>query len=142
LLTAAFLISFPGAQLRVELPSKRPDGTSNNWVEMRDRIRPLDRPAIQEAGFKVTIETRPDGTEVRHATGGGLAYMQFALLARVITAWSFDGVPIPSQNIAKPEDVLDSVLDEDDWDTACEAIQPMLDRILQGRPKTETTTEE
>jgi hypothetical protein len=128
--------------LRVELPSKRADGNSN-WVEMRDRIRPLDRPAIQEAGFRVTIETKPDGTEVRHATGGGQSMMQFALLARVITAWSFDGVPVPSQNIAKSEEVLDSVFtDEDDWDVICEAVQPMLDRILSGRPKTETKTEE
>jgi hypothetical protein len=129
--------------LRVELPSKRPGGTENNWVELRDRIRPLDRPAIQEAGFRVTIESRDDGTEVRHVTGGGQSMMQFALLARVITAWSFDGVPVPSQNIAKGEDVLDSVFtDEDDWDVICEAVQPMLDRILSGRPKTETKTEE
>lgn len=130
--------------MRVDLPSKRPDGSSN-WVEIRDKVRPLDRPAIQEAGFRVTIETKPDGTEVRHATGGGQSLMQFALLGRVITAWSFDGVPIPSQNIARPEDVLDSVFtDEDDWDAVCEAIQPMLDRILQGRPKAEpeTKTEE
>jgi hypothetical protein len=128
--------------LRVDLPSKRPD-ESHNWVELRDRIRPLDRPAIQEAGYRVTIETREDGTELRHATGGGQSLMQFALLARVITAWSFDGVPVPSQNIAKAEDVLDSVFtDEDDWDAVCEAIAPMLTRILEGRPKTETKTEE
>ncbi len=127
--------------MRVELPSTRPDGT-HNWVEMRDRIRPLDQPAVQEAAYKTTIEVLPNGTEVRHvATGGAEARMRFALLARVITAWSFDGVPVPSANIAKPEEVLDGAFaDEDDWNTVCDAVQPMFDRLLLPRPKPAETT--
>lgn len=122
--------------LRIELPSTRPDG-SKNWVEIRERTRPLDQPAVQEAGYKATIEILPDGTQLQHTTGGADARMRFALLNRIITAWSFDGVPIPSQNIGKPDEVIDSVFtDEDDWDTLCEKVQPILDRVLQARPKT------
>jgi len=122
--------------LRVDLPS-------GGWVEMREVPRPLDGPALSEAGYKIEIEVRPDGSEVRHATGGAEERMIFALLARVITAWSFDGVPVPSQNIAKPEEVLDTVFtDPDDWDKICEAVRPLMDRILKrSAPKpAETAT--
>lgn len=123
--------------MRVELPSLRPDGVTHNWVEMRDRTRPLDQPAVQEAAYTTRIEVRPDGTETRNvSTGGAEARMRFALLARVITAWSFDGVPVPSANIGKADEVIDSVFtDEGDWDAVCGAVQPMLDRLLAARPK-------
>jgi hypothetical protein len=121
--------------LRVELPSTRPDGT-HNWVEIRDKKRPLDSAAIQEA-IKVVVEVAPDGTETRYAVGGQEERMRIGLLARAITAWSFDGTPVPSQNIAKPEEVIDSVFGEDDWDVVYDAIQPLLDRVLR-RPKTTT----
>lgn len=123
--------------MHVELPSLRPDGVTHNWVEMRDKTRPLDQPAVQEVAYKTRIEVRPDGTEVRDVTTGGAdSRMRFALLARVITAWSFDGVPVPSQNIAAPDEVIDSVFtDEDDWDAICDAVEPMLERLTRQRPK-------
>lgn len=121
---------------RIELPSTRPDGT-HNWVEIRQKTRPLDYSVVPEA-IRVVITTEPDGSEVRHMVGGAEERMRIALLARAIESWSFDGVPIPSQNIAKPEDVIDSVFtDEDDWDKVSEAVQPLLDRV-QRRPKPAT----
>lgn len=111
---------------------------------MRQVPRPLDYSAAQEA-VRVIVNMAPDGSETREVVGGAEVRMQFALLARAITAWSFDGVPVPSQNIAKPDEVLDSVFtDPDDWDAVCEAVQPLLERVnnRRGTPKPAEKTAE
>ena len=121
--------------MRVDLPS-------GNWAEYRDRLSVQDRIAANSA-VKFTFEPTPDGKgEVRKVTGGNDERMKVALAARLITAWSFPGVPVPSQNIADPEELLDSVLDLDDWDKVSEAIDPLFQRILGAAPKPEDKTPE
>lgn len=119
---------------RTDLPSKQPDG-SQNWVEYRDRLSVQDRIAANSA-VKFTFEAAPDGKgEVRKVTGGNDERMKVALAAQVITAWSFPGIPVPSQNIADPEELIASTLDLDDWDAVSEAIDPLFQRILGAAPK-------
>jgi hypothetical protein len=117
--------------LRVELHSQQPDGTKN-WAELRDQPRPLDYVAAGEA-VEVLIEYGADGSQTRQAYKGGAdERMVMIMLGRAITAWSFPGVPVPSQNIAKIEDTLDSVFtDPDDWDLVCAAVKPLIDRITR-----------
>lgn len=125
---------------RIELSSTRPDG-SRNWIDIRQAARPLDYVAAQES-IRIVVEVAPDGTEIRHAVGGAEERMRFALLARAIEDWSFPAT-VPAKNHAKPEEVLDSVLtDPDDWDKACEAVQPLLDRVQRRpAPKPEETAQ-
>ena len=126
---------------RVDLSSKQPDG-SPNWAEYRDRLSVQDRIAANSA-VKFTFEPTPDGKgERRQVTGGNDERMKVALAARLITAWSFPGVPVPSQNIADPEELLDSVLDLDDWDKVSEAIDPLFQRVLGAAPKPAETAPE
>ena len=121
---------------RVDLPGKQPDG-SPNWVEYRDKLTVQDRIAANSA-IKFTFEAAPDGNgEVRKVTGGNDDRMRVALLARLITAWSFPGVPVPSQNIADPEELISSQLDLDDYDAVSDAIEPLFQRVLRTAPKPE-----
>lgn len=122
---------------RAELPSKQPDGSAN-WVEFRDRLSFQDRIAANSAiVFTFTADpSDPEGKrEIRKVTGANDERMKAALAARLITAWSFPGVPVPSQNIADPEQLLDSTLDLDDWDKLAEEIDPLFRRILRSGPK-------
>lgn len=127
--------------LRIDLPSKQPDGTTPNWVEVRDRLSVQDR-IEANAALTFRFEPGPDNTEVRTMTGGSDDKMRIALLGRIITAWSFPGIPAPAQNIASPEDLIDSVLDLDDYEAVCDAIAPLFQRILRNGPKTAAKTTE
>lgn len=78
--------------MRIELLSKGPDG-SPNWIDVRDQIKGGDIFAVHEAN------------QVELDDSGRAAWISFqkadddrliALSARVITAWSFQGVPVPS----------------------------------------------
>lgn len=112
---------------RVDLPS-------GAWVEYRDTRKAGDRFAVNDAQT-VVYEERADGTVRRTQTGGMVDRMILALLHRVITAWSFPGVPVPSQNIAGMEDLIDSVMDGEDYDALAEAVGPLFQAVL-GSPKT------
>jgi hypothetical protein len=113
---------------RVELPS-------GGWVEYRENLTVQDRIAANSA-LSFRFEPGPDGTEVRTMTGGSDDRMRIALLGRIITAWSFPGVPPPSSNIADPADLIGSVLDLDDYEAVCDAIAPLFARVLRSGPKT------
>ena len=112
---------------RVELPS-------GGWVEYRSNLTVQDRIAAN-AALHFRFEPQDDGTEVRTMTGGSDDKMRIALLGRIITGWSFPGVPAPAQNIADPADLIDSVLDLDDYEAVCDAIAPLFQRILRSGPK-------
>ena len=116
---------------RVELPS-------GGWVEYRSNLTVQDRIAAN-AALHFRFEPQDDGTEVRTMTGGSDDKMRIALLGRIITGWSFPGVPAPAQNIADPADLIDSVLDLDDYEAVCEAIAPLFQRILRSGPKPGTS---
>ena len=120
--------------MRIDLPSKQADGASANWVEVRSNLTVQDRIAANSA-LSFRFEPGPDGTEVRTMTGGSDDRMRIALLGRIITGWSFPGVPAPAQNIADPADLIDSVLDLDDYEAVCDAIAPLFARVLRSGPK-------
>lgn len=124
---------------RIDLPSTQPNGAAN-WVEYRDRLSVEDRIAANSA-VQFTFEPSPDGkSEVRKVTGGNDERMKVALAAKLITAWSFPGVPVPAQNIADPAELISSTLDLDDWDALGEAIDPLFQRILRSGPKPAETS--
>lgn len=119
---------------RAELPSRQPDG-SPNWVEYRTRLAAEDRIAANSA-VQFTFEPSKDGKgEVRKVTGGNDERMKVALAAQLITAWSFPGIPVPSQNVADPAELISSTMDLDDWDAVAAAIDPLFQRILGAAPK-------
>ncbi len=101
---------------RIELPSE-------NWIEYRTDLKANDKFAVQDAMvFEYT-----DG-EARRIHGGASNTMRNALLARIITAWSYEGIPVPSMNIAGVDTIGDT-LDIDDYNFLAEAVSDLLDRV-------------
>lgn len=104
------------ALVRVELPSEA-------WVEYRDDLKANDKFAVQDA---LVIELT-DG-ETRKVHGGTSNVMRNALLARIITAWSYPGIPVPAQNIAGVDTIGDT-LDIDDYNALSEEVNPLLEKV-------------
>jgi hypothetical protein len=100
--------------MKVDLPS-------GNWAELRDKLKGGDRMAAMEA---VRVEVADGKTTV---DGSVEARVCNALLARLITAWSFEGVPPPATHI-NPVTVLED-LDLDDYNALCEAIEPYVEKV-------------
>jgi hypothetical protein len=100
----------------IELPS-------GAWVDYRNDLKAGDKFATQDA---VVLEY--DESDKRKIRGGTTNVMRNALLARIITAWSFQGIPVPSQNIAGIE-TLGETLDIDDYNFLAEAVAPLLDKV-------------
>lgn len=105
--------------MRVELPS-------GGWVEVKDKLTLRDKWAVAEG---LEVQSR-DGVQYIPASFGDLQMKNF--LTSVITAWSFDGIPVPSQNIGGA-DVMATVLDLDDYDALEEAVQPLYQKV-SNRP--------
>ena len=101
---------------RIELPS-------GAWIEYRVSLKAADKMAVQDA-----IILEYDDTDKRKIRGGVTNTMRNALLTRIITAWSFEGIPVPSLNIAGP-DTLGETLDIDDYNELSEAVGPLLDKV-------------
>jgi len=95
--------------MRVELPS-------GGWAEIREKLRPGDRFALQDAPTVVVTDGK---VVVRDAAANGTR----ALLARLITAWSFPGNP--AMILGASVDALDEVMDLDDWDALEDAVAPL-----------------
>lgn len=106
---------------RITLPS-------GAWIDVKDSTVPGDRFAIQDS-VDLIVE---DGKTYIH----GAASAQWrTFLSRVIVAWSYEGVPLPSQNIA----VLDEYPpDEADADALEDALQERYDRLVRRRPTART----
>lgn len=102
---------------RLELPS-------GNWVEYRTALKASDKFSTQDA---VVLEYENEG-EKRTLRAGMTNTMRNALLTRIITAWSFEGIPVPGVNIAGP-DTLGDTLDIDDYNALAEAVAPLLDKV-------------
>ena len=106
--------------VKVELPS-------GGWVEVRDRLTLQDKWAITQG---LEIQSR-DGVQYIPANFGDQQMRNF--LSSVITAWSFEGIPVPSQNFGGA-DVMATVLDLDDYDALEEAVQPLYEKVARSRP--------
>ena len=109
---------------RTELPS-------GAWVEWRDSLVVQDRFAVN-AALTFVFEPRPDGSEARTASGGTDDQMRVALLGRLITAWSFPGIPVPAQNTASAGEVIGQVLDLDDYQALVDATGAVFQKVLRS----------
>lgn len=101
----------------------RLDFPSGNWVDYRDNLLAEDKFQVQDA---VILEY--DDSDRRRLRAGTTNTMRNALLNRIITAWSFPGVPIPAQNIAGVQ-TIGETLDIDDYNVLAEAVAPLLDKV-------------
>lgn len=103
--------------MRIELKN-------GQWVEVREALTRADRRAVLGA-LNFTVE---DGKTV---VPGNLADLQMtAFLGQVITAWSFEGRPVPADNIGGTA-VLDEVLaDLDDSNALEEAVRPLFEKVV------------
>jgi len=107
--------------VRVELPS-------GAWVEVREQLTLADRWATSEG---LEIQSR-DGIQYIPASFGDQQMRNF--LTSVITAWSFEGIPVPSQNIGGSA-VLGTVFTNlDDYDALEDAVQPLYQKVSRNRP--------
>src|SRR5262249_39888577 len=101
-----------------------------NWIEYRDKLKAIDRFAVQEA---VLIEVGQGGTQ-KYSVGAMANDMRNALLGRIITGWSFPE-PIPANNHFQAADVvIGNALDLEDYAVVKDAIQPILD-LIEGRKR-------
>ena len=118
--------------MRIELASIGPD-SNPNWIEVRDKkIKGGDLFAVHEAN-EVPIDEDGRTTSVSFLK---LEDDQFAALAqRVITAWSFPGVPLPA-SVAAAKSVIGD-LEEDDFWKLHAALKPMLDKIRAAARRTQ-----
>jgi hypothetical protein len=101
--------------MRIEL-------SNSQWIEVRENLKARDRMAAQNA---ISIEFDEEGGRKMHA--GIQDVMRNALLAQIITAWSYEGIPIPSI-WGGADAILDNV-DLDDYNTLSEAVQPLLEKV-------------
>lgn len=102
---------------RIELPS-------GAWIEYRDALKVRDRFAVQEVA-KVDIREEGNSTSFLAMQND----MRNALLARIITAWSYP-VPVPSLNSFQAADVIiGEQMDLEDYSALEEEIQPLMDKI-------------
>jgi hypothetical protein len=98
------------------------------WVDVKDSTSPGDRFAIQDS---VDLVVEDGKTYIR-----GAASSQYkAFLSRLITGWSYEGVPIPSQNLSVLEEYPP---DEDDANALEDALQERYDRLVRRRPTART----
>lgn len=102
---------------------KRIDLPSGAWIEFRTNLKAADKMAVQDA---VILEY--DDSDKRKIRGGVTNTMRNALLTRIITAWSFEGIPVPSLNIAGAE-TIGETLDIDDYNALAEEVTDLLDKV-------------
>jgi len=77
--------------MRIELVSQQPDSTPN-WIEVREEIKGGDIFAVREAN---EVPLGDDGRPARLSFQKLEDDQLIALAQRVITGWSFPGVPLP-----------------------------------------------
>ena len=123
--------------MRVELPS-------GAWVELRDKLNVEDQRAVQNA-VVIEITTDENGNTVQRIPGDHTMARRAALLSRIVTDWSFaaQGIPIPSQNAAGKDGVLDllgATLTDDDYDKLVEAVHEILTRMVRSPKRGKQST--
>jgi len=107
--------------MRVELPN-------DQWVECRDELVAGDKRKTQEA-VKFTVT---DGQQ-QQVSAGVQNEMRVALLANIITAWSYAetrGWPIPANNPGGVG-ILD-LLPIDEYNALSDAVEPLLRKVGFG----------
>ncbi len=102
---------------RIDLPS-------GNFVEIRDKLMAADKFAVQDA-----IVLTLSGSDRQEITAGIQNRMRNALLGQIITSWSYDGYPIPSQNALAGNDIIGTIMDLDDYNALSEKVQPLLEKV-------------
>jgi hypothetical protein len=108
--------------VRVELPSRQPDGTPN-WIDIRETIKGGDIFAVHEANI-VKLDDNGRATEISFQKAEDDQLI--ALAQRVITGWSFQ-VPLPA-GFAAAKSVL-SDLEGPDLKKFRAAVRPLLDQV-------------
>lgn len=123
--------------MRIELLSQQADNSGPNWIEVRDIIKGGDIFAVHEANeVELGEDGRPAKISFQKADDDAL----IALAQRVITGWSFQGVPLP-QTFAQAKGVL-SDLEGPDLRKFRAEMKPLLDLVRndeQPDPKTPST---
>lgn len=121
----------------------RVDLTSGAWVDLRDKLNAGDKFAAQDAAkLNVRNPSSNDdpGQAVTQSTGGFANQMRRALLARIIEAWSFEGIAIPANNPGVREDpeavaaLFAEVFDLDDWNDLEDATEDVLLKVMRRGP--------
>ena len=103
---------------KIELPS-------GNTVEYRTELMAGDRFAVQEAA---EVELGDAGKRKMSFLGIENAQRN-ALLARVITNWSYPGVKPDPNNVAQGAVIIGNTLPLKDYNVLAKEIQPLLDEI-------------
>lgn len=114
------------------------DLPSGNWVEYRASLKAGDKTQTQNA-VTFTVE---DGKMSQ--PGGTTMTVRNALLARIITNWSYaeaehGGIPIPSQHVAGAG-IIDDTIDIDDYNALAQEIDPLLQKVGWGAPNSPKPT--
>lgn len=99
---------------------------SGNHVVFKDKLRPGDQTAVQDAP---DVIVQPDRTIViRNAAANTMP----AFLARVIESWSFPGDP--AHVLAAGMRGIDETMDLDDWNALRDAAEPLLEKVRGEQP--------
>ena len=109
--------------MRIELPSKQADGTSNNWVELRD---PDDFTAGELFAMHRAVQV----------TAGRAKYSPQELeddrvnsfLAVAVRAWSFGPTPA-DVNVAAADVVIGKAMKAKDWGALRRKAAPLLEEL-------------
>jgi hypothetical protein len=99
--------------------------TKGAWVEYREELKAGDRFAAQAAASQEII----DGN-VKISALGFQNSIRNALLARIITGWSYT-VPVPAQNdfVQDKEAYIGDTMSLKDYNLLADAVQPLVDEI-------------
>jgi hypothetical protein len=112
---------------RFDLPSKQPDGTTPNWVEVASPDT-----LLAETLFAIHAAVR-----ISSGAGGETSYSPRAMeddsvnafLGKAITGWSFPA-PIPAQNGVVAADVaIGRVMTGKDWSWLKNQVRPLIDEL-------------
>ena len=122
---------------RVELPS-------GGWVEFRDSVMSAVRFDVRDS-VKSVIRADDAGQAVQEIGGANDDRQRAALWWHIITDWSFaaTGIPIPSQNAAGKDGVLDLIgatFTDEDYDKLAEATQEILTRMVRSPKRGKQST--
>lgn len=116
--------------MRIELFSTNPADGQPNWIEIRTAIKGGDIFAVREAA----IVPLDDEGRAAAMSFQAMDDNQFiALFHRVVTGWSFQGVPLPIPSVAAARSLL-SDLEADDLKKVKAEMRPLLDKVKDDGP--------
>ncbi len=98
---------------------------SGATVTLRDKLTAKDKFRVQSS-IRLSLDT---ATGLQESTGSIVNDMRNALLVGIIEKWSFDSLPLPSIQASSLDD-----LDIDDYNALSDAVEPMLDKVVNSGP--------